>query len=223
MKVSKLQASGNRDAIVQAAAAEIRRRGFDQMSVAEVARAAGLTHGALYSHFGSKDALQAEATRRAFENCLADFTGLTPDEFLAHYLSPQHRDHPELGCPTSALVWEVGWQPEQSRTAFRDGFERFAALMEHSLQSIEPGHGKDRAMLVFAAMMGGLAISRALRDVDRAASDDILRAVAGQLRQLIAPPHDRAEPASGSPRRRRPAPQTGGKPDPVKPRAKRRP
>jgi TetR/AcrR family transcriptional regulator, transcriptional repressor for nem operon len=186
MKVSKAQASGNRDAIVQAAAAQIRGRGFEHMSVADVAHAAGLTHGALYSHFKSKDALKAEAIKCAFDDCVRTFSGLTPSEFLARYLSAEHRDSPEEGCPTSALVSEVRWQLESSQMAFRDGIERFAALTGESLESIDAEHSPDRAMLMFAAMVGGLALSRAIREVDEPTSDNILRAITDQLEQLIA-------------------------------------
>jgi TetR/AcrR family transcriptional repressor of nem operon len=186
MKVSKAQASDNRDAIVLAAASQIRERGFDQMSVENVARAAGLTHGALYSHFRSKDALKAEATRRAFKDCIRAFSGLTPKEFLRRYLSAEHRDNPQGGCPTSALVSEVQRQPLPSQTAFRDGVKSFASLTAESLESIGAEHDHDRAVLMFAAMVGGLSISRAIREVDKAVSNDILRAVADQLEQLIA-------------------------------------
>src|ERR1700712_3880504 len=101
MKVSKQQASDNRDAIVQVAAAQIRERGFSQMSVAEVAKAAGLTHGAVYSPFHSKEALQAAAIERAVDDCLAGFSGLTSEQFLDRYLSAQHRDNAGYGCPTA--------------------------------------------------------------------------------------------------------------------------
>lgn len=188
MKVSKVQASDNRDAIVLAAAAQLRERGFDHMSVGEVARAAGLTHGALYSHFKSKEALEVEATKRAFDDCTREFSGLTPDEFLGRYLSAEHRDTPEEGCPTSALVSEVSRQPLPSQMAFREGVEGFIALAGETLGSVGAEHGRDRATLMFAAMVGGLALSRAIRSVDEAASGDILRAIAEQLDQLIVRP-----------------------------------
>ena len=188
MKVSKLRASENRDAIVQAAATQIRARGFGEMSVADVAKEAGLTHGALYSHFASKDALQAAAIERAFDQCLAEFSELTPEQFLGRYLSTQHRDNPEHGCPTAALVSEMRQQSDEARTAFHDGLTRFAALAGDSLAPPGTGRGKDFTVLAFAAMVGGLAISRAIRDVDQAASDEVLRAVADQLRQATANP-----------------------------------
>jgi TetR/AcrR family transcriptional repressor of nem operon len=186
MKVSKQQASENRDAIVQVAAAQIRERGFSQMSVAEVAKAAGLTHGALYSHFASKEALQAAAIERAFKDCVAEFSGLTPEQFLGRYMSAQHRDDVGHGCPTAALVCEMRWQSEEAQTAFYDGFTRFAALTGDSLGSGKAAGKQDLTMLAFAAMTGGIAISRAIRGVNEAASDAILLAVAGQLRQVMS-------------------------------------
>jgi TetR/AcrR family transcriptional repressor of nem operon len=185
MKVSKSQASDNRDAILTAASTQIRARGLDQSSVADVARAAGLTHGALYSHFQSKDRLTAEAMTCAFADCLREFSGLPAPEFLQRYLSTQHRDHPEAGCPTAALVSEVARQPTELKTAFRSGVDRFIALAAKSLEAVGAEHGRERAVLMFAAMVGGLALSRAIRDVDASGSVDILRAVNNQLGLLV--------------------------------------
>lgn len=186
MKVSKSQASDNRDAILTAASTQIRSHGLDQTSVTDVARAAGLTHGALYSHFQSKDALAAEAMTCAFADCFRDFSGLPAAEFLQRYLSPEHRDHPEVGCPTAALVSEVARQPTELKAAFQRGVERFIGLAGESLEAVGAEHGRDRAVLMFAAMVGGLALSRAIRDVDASGSAEILRAVNNQLGLLVA-------------------------------------
>jgi TetR/AcrR family transcriptional regulator, transcriptional repressor for nem operon len=204
MKVSKQQAADNRDAIVQVAAAQIRERGFSQMSVAEVAKAAGLTHGALYSHFVSKEALQAAAIERAFKDCVAEFSGLTSEQFLGQYLSTQHRDNIGYGCPTAALISEVRWQSEEAQTAFYDGFTRFAALTGDSLGSGHSYGKQDLTMLAFAAMAGGLAISRAIRAVDEAASDAILSALAGQLREVMSRRTGQSEPKQRATAKKRP-------------------
>jgi TetR/AcrR family transcriptional repressor of nem operon len=185
MKVSKSQASDNRDAILKAASTQIRGHGLDQTSVADVARAAGLTHGALYSHFQSKDELTTEAMSCAFADCLREFAGLPAAEFLQRYLSTEHRDHPEVGCPTAALVSEVARQPTELKAAFRSGVDRFITLAGDSLEAVGADHAHDRAVLMFAAMVGGLALSRAIRDVDRSGSADILRAVNNQLGLLV--------------------------------------
>ena len=150
-----------------------------------------MTHGALYSHFQSKDALTAEATKRTFDDCLRDFAGSNASEFLRRYLSAQHRDNPEEGCPTAALVSEVSRQPAKSQAVFRNGVDRFIALAGESLEASGAEHDNDRAVLMFAAMVGGLALSRAIRKIDEPASADILRAVGDQLRLLLAVPAKR--------------------------------
>ena len=185
MKVSKARASDNRDAILRAASAQMRSRGFAQTSVAEVARAADLTHGALYSHFQSKDALTTEALTCAFADCFRDFTGLPAPKFLQRYLSTQHRDNPEGGCPAAALMSEVARQPGEVQAAFRNGIDHFIALAGESLEALGAKRGHDRAVLMYAAMVGGLALSRAIRNVDASGSADILRAVRSQLGLLV--------------------------------------
>jgi TetR/AcrR family transcriptional repressor of nem operon len=185
MKVSKSKAADNRDAILQAAANQMRGRGLDQTSIADVARASGLTHGALYNHFGSKEALTTEAMECAFAQCLREFTGLSAPQFLKRYLSTEHRDHPEQGCPAGALVSEIPRQPAELQSAFRGGVDRFVALAGKSLEAVGAEHGHDRAVFMFAAMVGGLALSRALRDVDGSGSADILRAVKKQLGHMV--------------------------------------
>ena len=185
MKVSKAQAAGNREAILKAASAQMRSRGLGETSVAEVSRAAHLTPGALYSHFQSKDELTAQAMTCAFDDCIRKFTGLSAPKFLQRYLSTQHRDNPEVGCPTAALVSEIARQPVQLQTSFNDGVARFIALARESLEKAGAEPGQDRAILMLAAMVGGLALSRAIRNVDESGSNGILRGVSNQLRLLI--------------------------------------
>jgi TetR/AcrR family transcriptional repressor of nem operon len=98
-----------------------------------------LTHGALYSQFQSKDALTAETAKRAFDDCLRDFAGSNASEFPRRYLSAQHRDNPEEGCPTAALVSEISRQPAKLQAAFRSGIDRFIALASESLEAERRG------------------------------------------------------------------------------------
>src|SRR5215217_1833227 len=101
MRVSREQMVENRHRILDAASRLFREKGFDAVSVAEVMKAAGLTHGGFYGHFRSKDDLIAHAIRHAEGSQSAtDDIGAWIDA----YLSTPHRDHPELGCPTAALA-----------------------------------------------------------------------------------------------------------------------
>jgi len=196
MKVTRAQADENHDAIVKAASQQMRKRGFDQINVAEVAGAAGLTHGALYSRYGSKDALKAVATARAFEDTVRDFGGLPVDKLLKAYLSPQHRDNAEIGCPNAALVSDVWRQPAATREAFCDGLRKFVALVGGSLELAQLEHGDDLAVTVLATMVGGMALSRAVRDVDQAYSDEILHGIAGQLSKFFSKGDPKAQTES---------------------------
>ena len=101
MRVSREQAAQNRERVLDAAAKLFRERGFSGVGVAELMHAAGLTHGAFYGQFGSKDDLMAEACARAFESSLERWrkaAARSPGDPLAavvaSYLSPSHRDEP---------------------------------------------------------------------------------------------------------------------------------
>src|SRR5256885_8921582 len=108
MKVTKEKAAKNRATLVQAAGRLFRERGIDGVGVAEICQAAGLTHGALYAQFPSKEALAAEALAAGLDRSYAYMTagkdeqppGLT--EYLDLYLSRRLRDNLAGGCPMAA-------------------------------------------------------------------------------------------------------------------------
>ena len=105
MKVSKEQVAAHRARILAAAARLFRLRGFDDVTVAQVMRDAGLTHGAFYGHFSSKEALIAEA----IESVLAPApdgvgTRMRAATYADGYLSARHRDDPASGCRSRRLA-----------------------------------------------------------------------------------------------------------------------
>lgn len=158
----------SRRRIVDAAADKFRRQGAGGAGVAEIMTAAGLTHGAFYSHFQDKDELVAEALAHAVrrhENWM-DGEDAAPERRRAaslarRYLNPVHRDRPELGCPYPPLLAELSRDPatgaalsaELSRTLARLG-ERFADGAALS--------AADKATGLFAACVGGLLLARGL-------------------------------------------------------------
>src|SRR4051794_35553442 len=113
MKVTKEKAAQHRAAIVEAAGRLFRVHGFDGVSVAEIMKAAGLTHGGFYGHFASKEALAAEACGHAFATSLSrvqgseDASGGGLEAYVAGYLSERHRDRNDGGCPMAAYATEV--------------------------------------------------------------------------------------------------------------------
>ncbi|TWA70076.1 TetR family transcriptional regulator [Azospirillum brasilense] len=190
MKVSKEKAAENRAAIVKAAGRLFRERGFDRVGVAEITKAAGLTHGGFYGHFASKDALAAEACEAAFAESLdrlpADEESPEGalDAFLTRYLSERHRDRPDAGCPMAAFAGEVARQDPAVQERFGTGVERFFDVVEQRLPERD-GEGaaerRDRAVAIVSALVGGMALARATAPTDPERSAEILAALRRQL------------------------------------------
>jgi TetR/AcrR family transcriptional repressor of nem operon len=188
MRVTKEKVTQNRAALVQAAARLFRERGIDGVGVAEISKRAGLTHGALYAQFPSKEALAAEAFAAALKPGLEKMTAnragrpATLADFLDEYLSFDHRDNLAGGCPMSASASEIARQDKIVGERFTDGFEQLAALIEPSLgASPLKADTRQRALAMTAAMIGGVAASRAIAKADAKLSNQILRAV----RQIV--------------------------------------
>jgi TetR/AcrR family transcriptional repressor of nem operon len=184
MKVSKEKVAENRAALVRAAGILIRERGIDGVGVAEISKKAGLTHGALYAQFPSKEALTAEAfasaAQEGFEEITADRSDRPPTltDFLDSYLSTEHRDNLATSCPMSASASEIARQDKVVCESFKEGFERIVAVIESRLGTPPVTAEKhQRALAVMAAIMGGVAASRAVAKVDSRLSNEILRAV----------------------------------------------
>jgi TetR/AcrR family transcriptional regulator, transcriptional repressor for nem operon len=184
MKVSKEKAAENRAALVQAAGLLFRERGIDGVGVAEISKNAGLTHGGLYAQFPSKEALAAEAfasaAREGFEEITADRNNRPPTltDFLDSYLSTQHRDNLATSCPMSASASEIARQDKVVSERFKEGFEQIVAVIESRIDT--PAirfETHQRALAVMAALIGGVAVSRAVAKADPQLSNEILRAV----------------------------------------------
>ena len=140
MRVSREKAAEHRDRIIDAAGALFRAKGFGGIGVADIMKAADLTHGGFYGHFASKDDLVGEASRRIMARAAANWTKLVeaaPDNpyaaLLEHYLSPRHRDDPGKGCAFAALGNDAARSGKIVRKAFAEGL---APLIDILAQSI---------------------------------------------------------------------------------------
>ncbi|MFC3183226.1 TetR/AcrR family transcriptional regulator [Cypionkella sinensis] len=169
MKVTREQMAENRDRILTEAARLFRDKGFEAVSVAEVMKAAGLTHGGFYGHFASKDELIAQTVTHALAD-ERDAGGF--DAFLAAYLSPVHRDAPASGCPTAAFASDARRQTPEARAAMASGVTDQIARLAESLESEGVGDARGAAIGCWSAAVGAMILARAVDDP--ALSDDIL-------------------------------------------------
>src|SRR5437764_10515559 len=129
MRISKEKAAENRAALIRAASKLFRERGIDGVGVAEISKEAGLTHGALYAHFKSKEELALAALSYGFEESRArldagDANGM-PDlsGYLDACLSPAGRDDVAGGCPMAASAGEIGRHGKLLSARFAEGYQ----------------------------------------------------------------------------------------------------
>jgi TetR/AcrR family transcriptional repressor of nem operon len=188
MKVSREQAALNRERVLNVAAQLYREHGFEGVGVADIMKAAGLTHGGFYGQFTSKEELMAKVGERIFADSQAYWQRLveaSPDDpfgaIVRSYLSSAHRDQPGQGCALAALGADVARSPAPVRRTFTEGFR----VMMDMLAGLMPGRLKaarrEKALFSYAAMIGGLVLARTVDDP--ALSEEILHAVLDSLRE----------------------------------------
>src|SRR5882762_7566927 len=150
MKVTREQAAANREKIVEAASTLFRKHGFDGIGVADIMKAAGLTHGGFYGHFGSKEDLAAEACARTRPDPWASWTDAPPDERLEgivrSYLTPRHRDDRAHGCLFAALGSDVVRQPRAVRRAFTERLRSKIDVLRRLLPGRSPAAQREKAL-----------------------------------------------------------------------------
>lgn len=156
--------------IVSVAARAIRRSGYDGTGVADIMKEAGLTHGAFYAHFASREAMLAEAASRACAESAAVaaevVASVPPGQALASmlrtYLSREHLEQVEMGCPLAALGSETPRQaPEVRRATTRHIKEMIDLVARQSPDWGQPG-AHERALVTVATMVGTLLLARAV-------------------------------------------------------------
>ena len=174
MKVSKEQVADNRQRILDAAAKLFRERGFEGVTVAQIMAAAGLTHGAFYGHFGSKEDLIAQSFGHVlFPEAGAPGDGSSIAEFAGAYLSAAHRDRPGNGCLFSTLGTEVARTTGVARHTMTQAMERRIETFSETAPGTTPEERRRAAIAGWAAMVGAMVLAR-IAD-DPALSDEIMR------------------------------------------------
>jgi TetR/AcrR family transcriptional repressor of nem operon len=177
MRYSKDHKQATRRRILEAAGRRFKQEGIDGAGVAAVMSDAGLTNGAFYAHFASKEDLvanvladQLRAQRQSFDAQPPDRGGL--EAFIRSYLSPQHRDEYADGCPSAALLDEITRRPAATKQIYTDELMGVIDDIALRLDPTDPEAAQTHALSLFGLMLGTLQLARALTDRDR--SDQLL-------------------------------------------------
>ncbi|MEA2818296.1 MAG: TetR/AcrR family transcriptional regulator, transcriptional repressor for nem operon [Bradyrhizobium sp.] len=186
MRVSRQKAAENRECIIDAAGALFREKGFDGIGVADIMKAANLTHGGFYGHFASKDDLVAQASQRAMALAAMNWTKVTAGApknpyaaLLEHYLSPRHRDDPGHGCAFAAVGGEAARYGKPVRAEFARGLESLIEIIAKAVPGRSKSGRRRKAVAAVAEMVGALMLARAVDDP--ALSNEILDAAKLEL------------------------------------------
>jgi TetR/AcrR family transcriptional repressor of nem operon len=186
MRVSREKAAEHRERIIDAAGALFRAKGFGGIGVADIMKAADLTHGGFYGHFASKDDLVAQASKRTMTRAAAKWSTVVaadPAEpfaaLLKHYLSPGHRDDPGRGCAFAALGNDAARSGKVVRNAFAEGLEPLIQILAESIPGRSKAVRRRKALAAMAALVGALTLARAVEGASL--SDEMLDAVRREL------------------------------------------
>lgn len=184
MRYKSEHKEATRRRIVKTAARRFREHGFAGIGIADLMADAGLTHGGFYAHFPNKDALAATATAEALKElpqliAWSRERGRDPvEELIDRYLTAVHRDTPGAGCAIAALGAEAPRQGPGTQASFAAAIE--AGL--DALGGLLPG-GRDEALALLAALVGGLVMARAV------GTGALSEAILSGLRSILSARH----------------------------------
>jgi TetR/AcrR family transcriptional regulator, transcriptional repressor for nem operon len=177
MRYSRDHKKATRRRILEAAGRRFKQDGIDGSGVATLMSDAGLTNGAFYAHFASKEDLvanvladQLRTQRQSFEDQGSDRAGL--EAFVRSYLSTEHRDQLADGCPSAALLDEIARRPSDTRDVFTGEVMGVVDDIASRLDPTDAEAARADALTVFGSMVGTLQLARAL--TDRRLSDQLL-------------------------------------------------
>src|SRR5574338_391486 len=187
---SKVDKAENHERIVKIAAEKFREAGLDGIGVADLMKEAGLTHGGFYRNFDSRDELVTEAVESALAQG-ARRLGRVAEKGGDHafaalvdaYLNKEHVDRRGTGCALVALAADVARSGDRTRAAYTRQVQDYLALFSGLLQPLGP-EARPRAIAVLSALVGALALARAVDDEEL--TGEILASVAAEVKALAA-------------------------------------
>lgn len=186
MRYEKGRKDASRQRILDVAAKRFRSKGIAASGLAGIMSEAGLTNGAFYPHFHSKTELVRECMVTAMESQSKQVRELMAEggleAIIAAYLSPEHRDHPEKGCPSAALLPEIARESQETRTLYEEHLLTAVQQIASALTQREPD-SEEKILALLATLVGTLQMARAVKGTTL--SDRILKAGAEAARLLV--------------------------------------
>ena len=183
MRVSREQFRENREKILEAAARLFRERGFEEVGVADVMKAAGLTHGGFYGHFKSKDDLIAQATGGGARPFVEQWERIVEAEgpkalqtIGRMYLGDAHLRATGSGCQIAALGPEIARRAAEDRAAVTEGVKRLVGVLQKAAAGTSEAERRRRALQTYAGWVGAMVLARI--SADTAFSKEVREAVA---------------------------------------------
>lgn len=169
MRFDKGHKENTRKRIIDIASRRFRKDGISASGLAGIMAESGLTKGAFYPHFDSKDALVREALSNALSTQLENLVDAAAgaigiEDAIRGYLSASHLNGYEDGCPSAALLPEVGRQPDLTKEAYEEGLLAYVRILATLFPNPESEHNLQRATALFSLMAGTLQIARAVAD-----------------------------------------------------------
>lgn len=172
MRYEKGRKETTHQRIIEVASQEFRTHGIAATGLAGVMEKADLTIGAFYPSFASKAQLVTETLSYVLDLQLAKMREIIAgggglEAAIRSYLNNEHLAHPELGCPSAAMLPEIARQADDTRSAYQDGLLPFIAMLAEQLPGdpkSDPKAAKGRALALFGLLVGTLQIARAIPD-----------------------------------------------------------
>ncbi len=189
MRYEKGHKDATHDHILEVAARRFRKDGIAASGLAGIMSEAGLTNGAFYAHFSSKSEMVEKCIERATDDQWQQFQKEIASrrllDLIRAYLSKEHRDHPDSGCPSAALLPEISRQEPATRNVYTESVKRLLDAVEPQLSNLPKGpKAREIGIGIMGLLIGILQMARAVDDPSL--SEEMLAAgthVAGSLIQ----------------------------------------
>jgi TetR/AcrR family transcriptional repressor of nem operon len=190
----------SRARIVGAAAELFRSGGIGNTGLDAVMARAGLTSGAFYAHFDSKQALVEDAVLLAGQLSVEKWFGRFQHlrgrawvrELLKTYLGPDHRRDLSGGCILPSLGPEVGRQPLEVRKHFSRRLQGFLDLVGARANG-ELSLEREQVIAAVALVVGAVVLARAVPEASF--QDEISKAARKSASELLGLARRRGRPS----------------------------